>query len=491
VYRFLHFSMGVLLLAGVVVASSGGAPAARSYGAIDLGTLGGDASAAQAVSPLGQIVGQSIARDGRWHAFSWTSSGKMVDLGTLGEPYVNSSAIGVNAAGQVVGVASPVGGNESQRGFFWAPGGGLVDLGTIGSDTIVEPAAINANGQIAGSSWSPNTQSHGFSWTQAGGIVDIGSLGGTGVRAYDINDSGEIVGVSGRGRVTQPGPHAFLWSASGGMRDLGTLGGTASEAVAINQSGQIVGWGMTASQQTHAFFWSTPTGIVDLGTLGGPTSRALAIADSGQVVGVSTTAAGTTHGFSWTQAGGMVDLGTLGGDISIPTGASSAGQVVGYSTNASGAERPFLWESGKMSDLGSLQASQGRALAVNDRSQIVGYSHSGGGWSPKALLWSQVVVKPLIGEPSAKPATPLAGRRFLVSFKVTRSDSGMPLTTGAMTCDPTVSGKTVAHADSFKSGTVRLVMTVPRAAKGKLLKVKVRVVVDGRSATRMEGYRVR
>jgi hypothetical protein len=60
-----------------------------------------------------------------------------------------------------------------------------------------------------------------------------------------------------------------------------------------------------------------------------------------------------------------------------------------------------------------------------------------------------------------------------------------------MRCDPTVADKTIAHADSFKRGTVRVVMTVRKTAKGKELKVKVRIAVGGQTATRVATYRVR
>src|SRR5512144_2636279 len=57
--------------------------------------------------------------------------------------------------------------------------------------------------------------------------------------------------------------------------------------------------------------------------------------------------------------------------------------------------------------------------------------------------------KPVIGKPKAVPAQPVAGKPFTVSFRVTRSDTGKPLTRGTMICDPSVAGKVIAHAESF------------------------------------------
>lgn len=97
----------------------------------------------------------------------------------------------------------------------------------------------------------------------------------------------------------------------------------------------------------------------------------------------------------------------------------------------------------------------------------------------------------MIGAPSAAPAAPVAGKRFTVSFKITRSDTGAPLTAGTMACDPSIAGKALAHAESFKGGTARLTMTLPKTAKGKQLKVKVTITLGGESATKAVTYRVR
>ena len=70
---------------------------------IDLGTLGGSNSYAQALNDRGQVVGFSNLAGDPWsyHAFSWTSGDGMIDLGTLGGG--SSIAYAVNDLGQVVG----------------------------------------------------------------------------------------------------------------------------------------------------------------------------------------------------------------------------------------------------------------------------------------------------------------------------------------------------------------------------------------------------
>jgi hypothetical protein len=100
-------------------------------------------------------------------------------------------------------------------------------------------------------------------------------------------------------------------------------------------------------------------------------------------------------------------------------------------------------------------------------------------------------VKPHIGAPALSPKTVVAGKRVTVSFPVTRSDTGAPLTKGKMVCDPSVAGKVLKHAESFKGGTARLSFLVPKSAKGKLLKVKVTITASGVAATKIATFKVR
>jgi len=98
-------------------------------------------------------------------------------------------------------------------------------------------------------------------------------------------------------------------------------------------------------------------------------------------------------------------------------------------------------------------------------------------------------VKPVIGAPTITPAA-TAGKHVTVTFPVTRSDNGEPLTTGRMICDPSVQGTVITHAESFTGGTAKLSFTIPKTAKGKLLKVKVTIKVGGKSTTKVATFKV-
>ncbi len=127
-------------------------------GIIELGTLGGVTSAAEAISDAGHIVGRAqvgvpsaatfegIVR----HAFMW-HEGKMIDLGSL-PGLEESRAMDVNSSAQAVGTANNA--NFSiLKPFLWQDGT-MTDLNALlpaGSGWVLRTAmAINESGWIVG-----------------------------------------------------------------------------------------------------------------------------------------------------------------------------------------------------------------------------------------------------------------------------------------------------------------------------------------------------
>jgi probable HAF family extracellular repeat protein len=125
---------------------------------------------------------------------------------------------------------------------------------------------------------------------------------------------------------------AFLWQ-NGAMTDLGTLNGPHSHAYDISNSGYVVGIASLADGSRHAFRYAlSPGGSVvartDLGTLGGDHSVAYAVSENGSVVGTS-----DWRAFLW-QAGSMTDLNSLiapdaGWELTHATAINEAGQIAG------------------------------------------------------------------------------------------------------------------------------------------------------------------
>lgn len=195
--------------------------------------------------------------------------------------------------------------------------------------------------------------------------------------------------------------------------DLGTLGGSWSMARAINGRDEVVGFSGMAGGENHPFLWRQGR-MIDLGVLPGSTGFGVAtgINDRGEVVGVSETASGSMHAFLW-YGGHMTDLGTLGGGASFALAINNRSQVVGYSYGpADGTPHGFLWQHGVMRDLGEVEPA-----SVNDRGQVVG------GWYPSlyerhGFLWQrgQILDLPFLGAVDVNNRGWVAGTSVLPDF---------------------------------------------------------------------------
>jgi hypothetical protein len=115
---------------------------------------------------------------------------------------------------------------------------------------------------------------------------------------------------------------------------------------------------------------------------------------------------------------------------------------------------------------------------------------SGGGTAAPA---AKTTLK--VDAPKTVPRVAVAGKRFTVTFDVyfekqeqatvinigTGTTKTMTMITwedvtkGKMTCDPSVAGKVIVHAESLANGKARLSFVIPKTARGKLLKVQVRI----------------
>ena len=90
---------------------------------------------------------------------------------------------------------------------------------------------------------------------------------------------------------------------------------------------------------------------------------------------------------------------------------------------------------------------------------------------------------------SPKPAR--AGRSFTVSMAVKENDTNGPIATGSVLCAATLGGKRiVATRHIVVNGIANCVFSVPRTAKGKTIRGKITVVVQGVQASRAFAARV-
>src|SRR5262245_45478325 len=115
-------------LASTVLVGTAHADSTHRYRLVELGTLGGEFSAARSVNDADEVVGYSqVAGSGESHAFLWCA-GTMTDLGTL-PGGASSVALDINNRGQIVGQATTATG--AVHAVMWQRGV-VSDLGTFG-----------------------------------------------------------------------------------------------------------------------------------------------------------------------------------------------------------------------------------------------------------------------------------------------------------------------------------------------------------------------
>ncbi len=126
--------------------------------------------------------------------------------------------------------------------------------------------------------------------------------------------------------------------------------------------------------------------LTDLGTLPGcAESVPLGINDAGQIVGYAYRSGQGMRAFLW-QKGKMTDLGSLGGPGSMASGINAKGQIVGTALTGDGMMRGYLYRDKKMQDLGTLGGEFSGAEGINASGQTVGWAETGQG-EFHAFLW--------------------------------------------------------------------------------------------------------
>jgi probable HAF family extracellular repeat protein len=261
----------------------------------------------------------------------------------------------------------------------------LIDMGTFGGSI----SAINFAGDIGNAAVNARGVTVGFSETST-------PRGPTSNPVICGGDDGFGSSIT----------HAFRWR-NGTVVDLSSLPPAetnCSNAYRINARGEIVGFSengevdpLTGFNQSRAVRWKDGE-IDDLGSFGGNQNEGLAINNHGQMVGFSQNTVpdpyslfdfilgspnGTqTRAFLW-EKGRMEDLGTLGtGNDASAFTINEHGQIAGVSyinstpdpVTGIPAVDPFFWEHGTMVDMGSFGGAFGQPTFLNNRGQVVGGS---------------------------------------------------------------------------------------------------------------------
>lgn len=261
---------------------------------------------------------------------------------------------------------------------------------------------INDSGLIIGSGSDPTT-GDGVGWAFSRGVVHrLRGIGGP-VLARGLNEAGTIVGtVTTRDGVNRPARWHRWWSEPELLPLL--AGDKTGEAVGINDRDQVVGASVTVdSNSSHPVLWNRQGRVHPLGTRpvdGLAVGRALAINNKRMVAGGLSEAQPTTpqrrHAVRWGRHR-LIDIGTLpGDDFSIGFAVADNGWVVGWSDRNSKQGRvtrhAFFWPGhGPELALPVLASdwatSESNARSVDSSGTVSGYSTDDSGVD-HATVWT-------------------------------------------------------------------------------------------------------
>jgi hypothetical protein len=183
----------------------------------------------------------------------------------------------------------------------------------------------------------------------------------------------------------------------------------------------------------------------------------------------------------------LKDNGTSYMPTGSPVSCAKSGDTVTWSLRRDdlGAREMFsfyIWS-------GLVSTTSGQVLGVDRTPEFGRWGYHFTATTPTVTTGpAPVVMKPVIGRPTGRPARAIAGRPFTVVFPVRRSDTGAPLAVATIRCDPTIGGRLAPHSERFLPGKAQVVVRLPRTAGRKTLRVQLQVTSGGRSAVRTAAF---
>lgn len=343
------------------------------FTSFDVPVAGATVTQPDDINASGQIVGLYVDAAGAIHGFLMAGA----TFTTLDFPgAAQTSAWGINSAGQIVGTYRTVPG-EPPHGFLAEPGNkakGLAALAAAaGQFTSFDfPGAINTqataitpSGDIVGRYFSADGREHGF--LKSGG--NFTSIDVPGAKTFTdltwINPQGQIVGSydSADGKT-----HAYLLSG-GTFTTIDDPGAQTTIGFGIGANGDILGLEIT-NGILHGYLLDKSTGNFSLIDFPGAQGTLPTMEAAGRIVGGYFDTSGL-HGFLLT-GGNFQSINCPGTVGMFLSGIDPLGRMVGGSTNADGSSQGVLVNDGNCLSIQFPGGNSTYANGINAEGTIVG-----------------------------------------------------------------------------------------------------------------------
>jgi probable HAF family extracellular repeat protein len=232
--------------------------------------------------PVSLLFGNAVTSDGSMVAGGdnwWETSGQTGIFGPFAGNPDQTQAYGLTGTVSApVAVGAALKGSDANgatfHAFSWTPTGGLQDLGlTTGSERIAIAVSTDKS-VVVGEARDASGFWRAFRWTSSTGMQDIGTLGGPESAAYGVSKDGSVIVGTSLTSSLSDSNDAFIWTATTGVQSLRAVlraqgAHTAdawvqvTSAAGVSANGVVVtGFGLSPRTKAFPFGVWTPFRVV-------------------------------------------------------------------------------------------------------------------------------------------------------------------------------------------------------------------------------------
>ena len=362
-------SDGVSSVNGPPVTDAARGSVTTAYSRVDLGTLGGTSSYAAAINSGGVVVGWSETGAGETHAFRWTASSGMIDLGTLSGAQ-SSQAVAIldgtlNTGAQILGMSG-------RDAVVWSASASIsvLPVPLIPAASFAYPQAFNDQGDVVGFDSGGNVGQRAWIWSARDGKSDLSNA------VQTASNEGSATAITSEGvallttRASTCASNAqcwrtYLWSRAYGVQALGVPQNDTEASVTglgLNDARTVVGWTQRAGG-VAPYRWNAVAGFTFLAFYSSAKyAYAAGVNASGSAVGAALEpTSGSIVATLWPAGGGIQRLSPDDPNPSVALAINRGGTVAGWAAVARGVNHAVIWlpasQSSKQQSAGVTQSS--------------------------------------------------------------------------------------------------------------------------------------